>query len=90
MVMYVYLYWSIKVVQDKKLIYKLGKGEGKGTVHPRTGHESPEGELMYSSTFALTLALDGSGWSTSRPGRFIPGKGPVPNVQQAGWAPGPV
>jgi hypothetical protein len=21
-----------------------GKGKGKGTVHPRTGHEGPEGE----------------------------------------------
>ena len=25
-----------------------------------------------------------------RPGRFTPGKGPVPIVQEAGWAPGPV
>ena len=30
------------------------------------------------------------GWSTSRPGRFTPGKDPVPIVQEAGWAPGPV
>jgi hypothetical protein len=26
----------------------------------------------------------------SRPGRFTPGKDPVPIVQEAGWAPGPV
>jgi len=38
----------------------------------------------------LTSALDGGGWSTSRPGRFTPGKDPVPIVQEAGWAPGPV
>jgi len=31
---------------------------------------------MYSSTLSLTSALDGGGWSTSRPGRFIPGGGP--------------
>jgi hypothetical protein len=30
------------------------------------------------------------GWSASRPGRFTPEKDPVPVVQEAGWAPGPV
>jgi hypothetical protein len=29
-------------------------------------------------------------WSAPRPGRFTPGKDPVPIVQEAGWAPGPV
>jgi hypothetical protein len=29
-------------------------------------------------------------WSAPRLGRFIPGKDPVPIVQEAGWAPGPV
>ena len=33
---------------------------------------------------------DGDGWSAPRPGRFAPGKDPVPIVQGAGWAPGPV
>ena len=28
------------------------------TVHPRTGHESPEGEYMYNSILSLTSALD--------------------------------
>ena len=45
---------------------------------------------MYSSTFPSTSALDGGEWSTPRPGRFISGKDPVPIVQEAGWAPGPV
>ena len=45
---------------------------------------------MYSSTLPLTWALDGGGWSTPRCGRFTPGKDPVPIVQEAGWAPGPV
>jgi hypothetical protein len=26
------------------------------------------------------------GWSAPRPGRFTPGKDPVPIVQEAGWA----
>ena len=40
---------------------------------------------MYSSTLSLTSALDGDWWSTPRPGRFTPGKDPVPIV--AGWVP---
>ena len=52
------------------------KSKGKG--HPITGHEGPEGEQRYSSTFSLTSALDGGGWSTPRTGRFPPGKDPVP------------
>ena len=35
--------------------------EGKAKVHPRTGHEGPEGEQMYSSTLTSTSALD-LGW----------------------------
>ena len=53
---------------------------GKGKVLPRTGHEGPEGEQMYSSILPLTSELDVGGWSTSRPGRFTPGKDPVPIV----------
>ena len=45
---------------------------------------------MYSSTLPSNSALDGSGWSTPRPGRFTPGKDTVPTVQEAGQAPGPV
>ena len=66
----------------------VSKGKGKG--HPRTGHEGPEGEKRYRSNLSLTSALDRGGWSTPRPGRFTPSKNPVPIVQEAGWAPGPV
>ena len=66
------------------------KGKAKGKVHPITGHESPEGEQMYTSTLPSTSALDGGGWSRPRPGRFIPRNDPVPIVQEAGWAPGTV
>jgi hypothetical protein len=58
--------------------------------HPRTVHEGPEGEKIYGSTLSLTSALDRGGWSTARLSRFTPGKDPVPIVQEAGWAPGPV
>jgi hypothetical protein len=47
-----------------------------------TGHEGPEGEQMYSSTFSSISALDGSGWSTPRTGRFTPGKA-IPYL--GGW-----
>ena len=45
---------------------------------------------MYSSTLPSTLALDAGGCSTQRPGSFTHGKDPVPVVQEAGWALGPV
>ena len=32
----------------------------------------------------------GGGWSAPRPGRFTSGKDPVPIVQEAWWAPGPI
>jgi hypothetical protein len=57
---------------------------------PATRHGSAWGERRYSSYSFLTSALDGGGWSASRPGRALPpGKGPpVPIVgQEAGWAP---
>jgi len=45
---------------------------------------------VYSSTPSLTLALDGGGCSTPRPGRFTPGGDSVAIVFLAVWAPGPV
>jgi len=62
----------------------------KGKVHPRIGHEGPEGEQRYSSTLSLTSAPDKGGRSTPLPGRYTPGEDPEPIVQEAGWAPGPV
>jgi hypothetical protein len=38
----------------------------------------------------LDLGARRGGWSAPRHGRFTPGKDPVPIVQEAGWAPGPV
>jgi len=56
----------------------LSKGEGKG--HTRTGHDGTDGELRYNSTLSLTSALDWGVCSTSRTGRFTPGKDPLPLV----------
>ena len=47
---------------------------GKGNVHPRTGHEGPEGEKMYSSTLPLTLALDEVGGLRHALAALPPGK----------------
>ena len=38
----------------------------------------------------MTSALRWGGWSAPRLGRFTPGKDPIPIVQKAGWATGPV
>jgi len=53
-------------------LYQLRKGK----VHPRKGHEGPEGERMYSSTLPSASALDGGGWLTPRPGCFTPRERP--------------
>ena len=45
---------------------------GKGKVHPRTGHEGPEGEYTYNSALLLSSVLDRGGWSMPRPGSFTP------------------
>jgi len=35
---------STKFLGSTKPLTKMSKGKGKGTVHPRTGHEGAEGE----------------------------------------------
>jgi hypothetical protein len=54
--------------------------------HPRTGHEDPEGEQMYSSTLPSTSA--GVGGQHHAPAALPPRKDSVHTVQEAGWAPG--
>jgi hypothetical protein len=41
-----------------KIIVLCTLCEGKGAIHPRRGHEGPEGAHRHSSTFSLTSALD--------------------------------
>jgi hypothetical protein len=56
------------------------KGKGKGTVHPITGHEGPEGEYRYSYTLSITSALDGVDGQRQAPAALLPEKNPVPIV----------
>ena len=41
-------------------------------------------------TLPLTSVLDGVGGQRHAPAALPPGKGPVPTVQEAGWASGPI
>ena len=84
-------FWSRSTARNfSSFLKKRESYKGKGQAHPRTGHKGPEGQKMYSSTFSLTSALDVVGWSTPRPGHFIPEKDPVPIVQDTGLTPGPI
>ena len=51
----------------------------------------PRGRVEVYLYSSMTAALEGGEWSAARPGRTLPpGKDPVPILQEAGWAPGPV
>jgi hypothetical protein len=66
---------------------RSGEGAiGKVKGHPITGHQGPR-VVVYSF---LTSVQGGGEWSAPCSGCFTPGKDPVPVVQEAGWAPGPV
>jgi hypothetical protein len=45
---------------------------------------------FFNTIFNLQQALNGGGWSTPRPTRFIFRKDLVPTVRRARWNPGPV
>jgi hypothetical protein len=50
----------------------------------------PRGGVEVQLYYFFNLGARWGGWSTPHPGRFTPGKDPVPIVQEAGWAPEPV
>jgi hypothetical protein len=58
--------------------------------HPIRGHQGPRGGVELQPYSFSISALGGGGWSAPSPGRFTSGKDPVPIVQEAEWAPGPV
>ena len=62
----------------------VNKGKGKGKVHPRTGHEGPEGEWRYSYTLSLTSALDGVGGQRHAPAALPPVKTRYPLYRRLG------
>ena len=94
--------WLAQEKEEKKTEFKMGNlkeeditrgrlqhvgikvGRVKGTVRPRT-----EGVEVQPYSFFILAARWGE-WSTPLTGRFTPEKDPVPIVQEAGWAPGPV
>ena len=61
------------------------QGKVKGNVHPKTGHDGPEGEKMHGSTLSLTSALDGVGRQRHAPAVFPSGKRTGTNFIE-GWA----
>ena len=75
---YIYLFiYSVSYFRILLVLSFLVVRRGKGKGVPRTGHEGPEGEKMYSSTLPANSALDGGGLSTPRSSRFTPGRNPV-------------
>ena len=50
------------------------QGKGKGKIHPKTGHEDPEGKKRYRSTLSLTSAPDGVGGQRQAPAVLTQGK----------------
>jgi hypothetical protein len=55
--------------------------------HSITGHQGPRGGVVVYIYSFSTSALGGGGCSAPLPGRFTPGKDPVPIVEEVGWAP---
>ena len=51
--------------------------------------KSQRGSRCIALLFLQPQRYVSGGWSTPSPGRFNPGKDPVPILQEAGWAPGP-
>jgi hypothetical protein len=53
-----------------------------GKVHPRRGHEGPEGEYRYSSTLSLTSALDGVDGQRHASAALSPGLNRYPSYRR--------
>jgi hypothetical protein len=55
---------------------------------PQTDLKARGGGERCIALLFLDLGAKSGGWSAPRPGRFTPGKDPVPILQVAGWASG--
>ena len=64
------------------------KGKGKGSPYNRPLR--PRGGVEVQLYPFMTWPTRWGGWSAPRPGHFNPEKDPVPIVQEAGWAAGPI
>jgi hypothetical protein len=56
----------------------------KGTIHPRTDHEDPEGEQRYRPTLSLTSTLDGVCGQCNAPATLLPVKTRYPLCRRLG------
>jgi hypothetical protein len=69
---------QILVCERKKVCIAKAKG------HPKTDHEGPEGEMIYSFTLSLTSALDWVGAQRQAPAALTPGKTQYPLYRRLG------
>jgi hypothetical protein len=65
-------------------IWTVPRCKSKGTVHPITCHEDPEGEYRYSSTLSLTVTLYGVGGQHHAPAALPTGKTRYPLHRKLG------
>jgi hypothetical protein len=70
------------------MLAPVDKYEVKVKVTPWHAYAGTNWRRRDRSNPFTSSALEGGGWSASRPGCFTPWKDPVPIVQQAVWAPG--
>ena len=68
-----FIYLTHKHAVGDPNVLHMYTAQGKGKVHPGTGHECSEGERRYSSTLSLTSALDGAGGQHHAPAALPPG-----------------
>ena len=61
---------------DPSQVHAIRNYEGKGKIHPRTGHEGPEGSRGIT-TLPLTSALDGVDGQRHAPANLPLGKRPI-------------
>jgi len=86
--------WQVSSEVKVRNLYRCSQKTGRechsGEVHPRTGHEGPEGEYRYSSTLYNNGAR--RWWVVSAtPQPFYPReRDAIPMVQEGVSAPGPV
>jgi hypothetical protein len=72
-------------IKRKELPYGIKEEvKGKGKMHPKTGHEGPEGKYRYSSTISLTSALDRVGGQSHASANLPPGKTRDPLYRRLG------
>jgi hypothetical protein len=67
----------VNIVLYQEPLLSVVKSKAKVKITPEQDTKVQRGS-RYSSTLSLTSALEVGGWSTPRPGRFTPGKDPVP------------